>query len=50
MSRLMDVTNVVWFCALAFVIYKTVELGPYGAAILLGRCFHVFVVAVQGYL
>ena len=50
MARLMNTTNSVGICAWAFVVYKTVELGPYEAAVLLGRLFHLFIVAAQGYL
>ena len=50
MARLMKTTNAVGICAWAFVVYKTVELGPYEAAVLFGRIVHVFIVAAQGYL
>ena len=46
----MNLPDIVGACALAFVVYKTVELGPYETAILFGRIFHVFVAAAQGYL
>ena len=50
MSRALALTDVAGFCALGFVVYKTVELGPYATAVLLGRCVHVFIVAAQVYL
>ncbi len=50
MSRALVLTDVAGLCALGFVAYKTVELGPYATAVLLGRCVDVFVVAAQGYL
>ena len=50
MSRVWGLTEAAGFCLLAFVAYKTVELGPYGAAILFGRCLHVLIAAAQGYL
>ena len=50
MAHLMKTTNLVGICAWAFVVYKTIELGPYESAILFGRVVHVFVVAAQGYL
>jgi hypothetical protein len=50
MLRALAFTDAVGYCALAFVTYKTVELGPYEAAILFGRCLRVFIAAAQGYL
>ena len=50
MAHLMKTTNGVEICAWAFVVYRTIELGPYEAAIQFGRIVHVFVVAAQGYL
>ena len=50
MLRVLDFADVVGYCALAFVVYKTIELGPYAAATLFGRCLHIFVVAARGYL
>lgn len=50
MLRSWDVTDFIGYFAVGFVAYKTLELGPYEAAVLFGRTFHVFVVAVQGHL
>ncbi len=50
MLRLLSLADAVGFCALAFMVYKTVELGPYEAAVLFGRLFRVFIVAALGYL
>lgn len=48
MHKAWDVMDVAGLCVLAFVVYKTVELGPYETAVLMGRCVRIFVVAVQG--
>ena len=48
MYRTWDLMDVVGFGLLGFVVYKTIELGPYESAILMGRCVRIFVVAVQG--
>ena len=50
MSQTWEMSHVAKYGALAFVVYKLVEMGPYESALLAGRCLHVFVVAVQGYL
>ena len=50
MSRLLDLTNAAGCCGLAFVAYKLFELGPYEAAVLLGRSFRIFVAAALGSL
>ena len=50
MSRALALTDVAGFCPLGFVVYRTVKLGFYATAVLLGRCGHVFIVAAQGYL
>lgn len=50
MLRVPDFTNAVGLSALVFVIYKVVDLGPYEASILFGRCLHVFIAAAQGYI
>ncbi len=50
MSRLIGLTDAVGFCALAFVVYKTAELGPYESAVWFGRLFRAFAVAAQGYM
>jgi hypothetical protein len=49
MSRLMDLSDAAGGCAFGFVVYKTVELGPYEAAVWFGRCFHAFIAAALGY-
>ncbi len=50
MSRAIDLTSTVGCCALAYGVYKVVELGPYEPAALVGRCFHIFFAAAVGYL
>ena len=50
MHRAIGLPDLLGASAFGFVAYKTIELGPYEAAILIGRCVHVFVVAMQGYL
>ncbi len=50
MSRLIGLTDAVGFCAVAFVVYKTAELGPYESAVWFGRLFRAFAVAAQGYM
>ena len=49
MLRVLGVTGAAKICAVAFVAYKLVEIGPYEAALLFGRCVRVFIVAVQGF-
>ncbi len=49
MWRALGFMDAVGYCALAFVAYKTIELGPYEAAALFGRCLRVFIAAAQGY-
>ncbi len=46
----MDLTNAAGCFALAFVLYKVVELGPYEATALIGRCVHIFLTAALGRL
>ncbi len=50
MLRALGLIDAIGYCLLAFVVYKTVQLGPYEAAMLFGRCVHVFTVAARGYL
>ena len=50
MRGVMTFADVVGCCAVAFVVHKTIEPGPYEVAILFGRYLHIFVAATQGYL
>jgi hypothetical protein len=50
MARALDFTDAVGFFVWGYVVYKTVELGPYEAALLFGRAVRVFLVAAGGYL
>lgn len=50
MIRVPDFTNAVGYCALIFVVYKVLNVGPYEATIFFGRCLHVFIAAAQGYV
>ena len=48
--RSWDVTDFIGYYAVAFVVYKALELGPYEAAVLLGRTVRLFVAAAQGHM
>ncbi len=45
----MSLADAVKVYALAFAVYKTVELGPYDAAIWFGRFVRAFALAAHGY-
>jgi hypothetical protein len=50
MLRGLAFADAVGYCALALMVYKFFELGPYEAAALLGRCLRIFIAAVEGYI
>lgn len=50
MNRALDLVDLIGVSAAGVAVYKIVELGPYEAIILLGRCVRVFIAAAQGYI
>ena len=50
MHRSLNLTDLAGACFVGLVVYKVMEVGPYEASPLMGRCLRVFVNAMQGYL
>ncbi len=50
MNRALSLIDLIGVFAVGMAVYKIVELGPYEATILLGRCVRLFITAAQGYI
>lgn len=50
MHRSLSLTDLFGICFAGLAVYKVVEIGPYEASLLAGRCFRIFVSAMQGYI
>lgn len=50
MYRSLNLIELVWACLAGLATYKVVEVGPYEASLLLGRCLRILIAAMQGYV
>jgi hypothetical protein len=50
MRRSLNLLDLAGACFVGLIVYKAVEVGPYEASLLMGRCLRVFINAMQGYL
>lgn len=50
MHRSFGLMDLFGACFAGLAVYKVAEIGPYEASLLVGRCFRIFISAMQGYI
>lgn len=50
MNRLLGLTDFIGAGVIGLLVYKAVEVGPYEASLLMGRCLRILISSMQGYI